>query len=81
VEEAYSMIEHLHQEGEKRGFTFECFLEKHNQAFLELSCYNEPILKSKMVRDFLTQINALELAAAKKQIKARPIISMRLPIF
>jgi len=36
VDEAYTTLEHLFYEGEKKGFTFEKFLEKHNECFLEL---------------------------------------------
>jgi hypothetical protein len=52
-------------------FTFEKFVEKHNEAFLELSRYGEPVLETKKVRDFLTRINAPELAAAKQQQSSR----------
>jgi hypothetical protein len=36
VEEAYSTLEHIFYEGEKKGFTFGKFLERHNECFLEL---------------------------------------------
>jgi hypothetical protein len=56
VEEAYSTLEHLSYEGEKRGFTFEKFVERHMDCFLELARFNEPMLESKKVRDFLNRI-------------------------
>jgi hypothetical protein len=74
VEEAYSALERIHYEGERKGFTFEKFVEKHNEAFLELSRYGEPVLESKKVRDFLSRINAPELAAAKQQVRATPAL-------
>lgn len=74
VEEAYAMLENIHYEGERKGFNFEKFIEKHNEAFLELSRYGEPVLESKKVRDFLARIHAPELAAAKQQVKATPTL-------
>jgi hypothetical protein len=57
VDEAYTTLEHLFYEGEKKGFTFEKFLEKHNECFLELE-----------IRDFLTRIIAPELQAAVQTV-------------
>jgi hypothetical protein len=74
MKEAYSALECIHYEGERKGFTFEKFVEKHNEAFLELSQYGEPVLESKKVRDFLLRINAPELAAAKQQVHATPTL-------
>jgi hypothetical protein len=74
VEDAYSSLERIHYEGERKGFNFEKFVEKHNEAFLELSRYGEPVLESKKVRDFLSRINAPELAAAKQQVRATPAL-------
>jgi hypothetical protein len=68
-DEAYSMLDHLHYEGERKGFTFEKFFEKHNECFLELSRHNEPVYEEKKVRDFLNRINAQELQAAKQQVR------------
>ncbi len=45
VEDAYSALERIHYEGERKGFNFEKFVEKHNEAFLELSRYGEPVLE------------------------------------
>ena len=70
VEDAYTALEHLSYEGEKRGFTFEKFVEKHMDCYLELARFNEPVLETKKVRDFLNRIKAPELAAAKQQVKA-----------
>lgn len=75
VEEAYSTLEGLHYEGERRGFTFEKFVEKHNEAYLELERYDEPVLESKKVRDFLRRIHSPELTAAVQQVKASPALS------
>jgi hypothetical protein len=57
-----------------KGFNFEKFVEKHNEAFLELACHGEPVLETKKVRDFLSRINAPELAATKQQVKATPTL-------
>jgi len=56
--EAYSTLEHIHYDGEKKGFTFEKFVEKHNECYLELARHNEPVYEEKKVRDFLQRINA-----------------------
>jgi hypothetical protein len=37
------------------------------KCYLELARYNEPVLKSKKVRDFLSRIKAPELQAVKQQ--------------
>lgn len=74
VEDAYAALEALHYEGERKGFTFEKFVEKHNEAYLELERYNEPVLEAKKVRDFLRRINAPELNAAIQQVKATPTL-------
>jgi hypothetical protein len=34
-EEAYMILDHLHYEGERKGFTFEKLIEKHNECYLE----------------------------------------------
>ncbi len=68
--EAYSTLEHIHYDGEKKGFTFEKFVEKHNECYLELARHNEPVYEEKKVRDFLQRINASELQAAKQQVRA-----------
>jgi hypothetical protein len=68
--EAYAILENIHYEGEQKGFTFEKFVEKHNECYLELSCHNEPLYKEKKVRDFLNCIHAPELQAAKQQVRA-----------
>jgi hypothetical protein len=39
VEEAGSVLENIHYKEEWKGFNFEKFIEKHNDAFLELSRY------------------------------------------
>jgi hypothetical protein len=72
VEEAYATIESLHYEGERRGFTFEKFVEKHNKAYLELERYGEPVLATKKVRDLIRHINSPELTAVVQQVKANP---------
>jgi len=68
--EAYSTLEHICYDGEKKGFTFEKFVEKHNECYLELAHHNEPVYKEKKVRDFLQRINAPELQATKQQVRA-----------
>jgi hypothetical protein len=74
VKEAYSTLEYIHYEGQRKGFTFETFVKKHNEAILELSRYGEPVLEIKKVRDFLSRIIAPELAAAKQQVHAAPTL-------
>jgi hypothetical protein len=69
-EEAYALLDNIHYEGERRGFTFEKYVEKHYQAFLELERYGEPVLEAKKVRDFLTRIHAPELQAAVQAVRA-----------
>ncbi len=39
---------------------------------MELARYNEPVLETKKVQDFLAHINVPEVAAAKQQAKATP---------
>jgi hypothetical protein len=75
VEEAYATLEHLAYEGEKKGFSFEKFIECHMDCYLELARHNDPVLESKNVRDFLTRIKAPELAAAKQQVRTMPTLS------
>jgi hypothetical protein len=70
VEDVYAMLDRLNYEGEKRGFTFEKFLERHMECYLELERFNEPVLETKKVRDLLNRIKAPELAAAKQQVWA-----------
>jgi hypothetical protein len=36
-------LQTIHYNGEKRGFTFEKFVQKHNEAFLELERQGEPV--------------------------------------
>jgi hypothetical protein len=47
VDDAYTLLDHLSYSGEKRGFTFENFLQRHMECFLELALFNEPILETK----------------------------------
>jgi hypothetical protein len=68
--EAYATLDTIHYDGGKKGFTFEKFVEKHNECYLELARHNEPVYEEKKVRDFLQRINAPELQAAKQQVRA-----------
>jgi hypothetical protein len=68
--EVYTILDTIHYEGEKKGFTFEKFVEKHNECYLELARHNEPVYEEKKVHDFLQRINAPELQAAKQQVRA-----------
>jgi len=45
------------------------------ECYLELSCFEEPVLETKKVRDLLARIKAPELAAAKQQVKATANLS------
>jgi hypothetical protein len=58
VEEVYATLERLSYEGEKKGFTFKKFVERHMDCYLELARFNEPILETKKVRDLLSRIKA-----------------------
>jgi hypothetical protein len=75
VEDAYATLDRLSYEGEERGFTFEKFLERHLDCYLELERFNEPVLETKKVRDLLTRIKAPELAAAKPQVRTTDRLS------
>ncbi len=72
------MLENLSYECEWKGFTFEKFAEKHMECYLELARFNEPVLDTKTVRDFLNCIKAPDLAAAKQQVKATPNLATSL---
>jgi hypothetical protein len=61
VEDAYTLLDKLSYAGEKKGFTFEKFVERHMECFLELARFDEPILELKKVHDFLNHISAPEL--------------------
>jgi hypothetical protein len=39
--EVYATLDAIHYDGEKKSFTFEKFVEKHNESYLEPSCQNE----------------------------------------
>ena len=72
VEDAYRVLEGLHYEGERKGFNFEKFIQKHMECYLELARHNEPVTETKKVRDFLARIKATELQAAIQQVRATP---------
>jgi hypothetical protein len=74
VEDAYSSLEGIHYEGERKGFNFDKLVEKHNKAFMELSCNGESVLETKRVHNFIARINTPKLAAAKQQVKATPAL-------
>jgi hypothetical protein len=52
--EAYQTLQILHYNGEKKGFTFETFVEKHNEAM--------------KVQNFQEKMSTPELQAAKEQV-------------
>ncbi len=66
--EAYVTLQTLAYNGEKRGFTFEKFVQKHNESFLELERQGEPVYEEEKVQDFLDRISVPELQAAKQQV-------------
>ena len=72
IEDAYAMLDRLTYKGKRKGFTFEKFIERHMECQLELEKFDEPILETKKVRDLLTRIKAIKLAAAKQQVRATP---------
>jgi len=44
-------MQRLNYEGEQQGFTFEEFLERHMECYLELERFNEPVLETKKIRN------------------------------
>jgi hypothetical protein len=50
------MLEHLTYKGKGQGFTFKKIVEKHKECHIELSRFNEPILETKELHDFLNRI-------------------------
>jgi hypothetical protein len=70
VDDAYSMLDQLSYTGKKKGFTFEKFVKRHMECFLELSHFDKPILETKKVRNFLNCTMTLELQAFVQQVKA-----------
>jgi hypothetical protein len=70
VEDVYATLDCLMYEGKKKGFTFEKFIERHVECYLELSWFDDPVLETKKVCDLLSRIQANELAAAKQQVRA-----------
>jgi hypothetical protein len=66
--EAYATLHVIHYDGERKGFNFEKYVEKHNECFLELERQSEPVPERKKVQDFLDRITAPELQAAKQQV-------------
>ena len=75
VEDAYRTLEHLFYEGERKGFNFEKFIERHMECYLELARHNEPVNEQKKVRDFLGRIKASELQAAVQQVRVTANLS------
>jgi hypothetical protein len=73
-DEAYAILDGIHYEGKCKSFTFENFIERHNECFLELARQNEPVYKDKKVQDFLNCINAPELQAAIQTMRASPMM-------
>jgi len=49
VEEAYSMLESLTYEEEKKGFMIEKFIQCHMECYLKLTQFNEPVFENKKV--------------------------------
>jgi len=70
VDEAYRTLDSIFYEGEKKGFNFEKFIEKHNECYLELDRHGEPVLESKKVQDLLSRIKAPELQATVQTVRA-----------
>jgi hypothetical protein len=70
VDDAYSLLDKLAYTGEMKGFTFEKFVEKYMECFLELAQFDELILESQKVRGFLNRISAPELQDSVQQVRA-----------
>jgi uncharacterized protein YxeA len=66
--EAYQTLQILHYNGEKKGFTFETFVEKHNEAYLELEQQTELVYEEMKVHNFQEKMSTPELQAAKEQV-------------
>ena len=78
VEEAYATLESLHYEGERRGFTFEKFVEKHNGAYLELERYGEPVLETKKSEGFNSSYQFTRTHSCSTTSKSKPCLLSQL---
>jgi hypothetical protein len=69
------LLDKLAYTGEKKGFTFKKFVERHMECFLELTRFDELILESKKVWDFLNCISAPELQASVQQVRHDQVLA------
>jgi hypothetical protein len=69
VDEAYTTLEHLFYEGEKKGFTFEKFLEKHYECFLELERHDEPVQETEKFEIFWQELKPLNYKPWFRQLE------------
>mmetsp|Transcript_687 Transcript_687/g.1003 ORF Transcript_687/g.1003 Transcript_687/m.1003 type:complete len:475 (+) Transcript_687:126-1550(+) len=69
---AYARIASARYNGQKRGFTFDTYVELHQTAYNTLSELNEAVPETKKVTDFLAGIGDPRLTNAKDFILADP---------
>jgi len=69
---AYAKIASCRYSGQKRAFTFDNYVEAHQDAHNTLADLNEPVPETKKVTDFLAGITDARLANAKDLILGDP---------
>lgn len=69
---AYARIASARYTGQKRGFTFDTYVELHQSAHNTLAELNEPVPETKKVTDFLAGISDPRISNAKDFILADP---------
>ena len=67
---AYAKISSARYNGQKRGFTFDTYVQIHQSAHNTLAELNEPVPETKKVTDFLAGINDPRLGNAKDLVLA-----------
>ena len=67
---AYAKISSARYNGQKRGFTFDTYVQIHQSAHKALAELNEPVPETKKVTDFLAGINDPRLTNAKDLVLA-----------
>jgi len=73
-EAAYAAIANAKYHGEKKKFSFETYVNIHQEAYQDLRQNDEIIPEDKRVRDLLTGIKDTSLNAAKQTIMAMPTL-------
>jgi hypothetical protein len=73
-EAAYTAIANAKYHGEKKKFSFETYVNIHQEAYQDLRQNDEIIPEDKRVRDLLTGINDTSLNAAKHMVMVMPTL-------